>query len=94
MSAGLARLGQRQPDRAAAVHEEAVERLRQRLHAVDVGHQREGGLRLADRDHMLGLELAEPAAGADRPRDLGEDVVGERVAGVLAATRSARGRWP
>ena len=38
------------PGRAAAVHEEAVERLRERLHAVEVGHERERRLRLAGRD--------------------------------------------
>ena len=44
-------------DAAAAVHEEAVEGLRQRLHAVVVGHERERRLRLAGRDeHVLRLQ--------------------------------------
>ena len=37
----LARRRERQADRAAAVHEEGVERVRERLHAVVVGDERE-----------------------------------------------------
>ena len=44
---------------APAVHQEPVERLGERLHAVDVGGQRERRLRLAHGEDLLGLEVAE-----------------------------------
>ncbi len=75
---------QRRGRAAPAVHDEAVEGEGERLHAVDVGRQRERRLRLADGQDALGLEIAEGAVvvAAQRPADLGVDVVRERVAGV------------
>ena len=52
---------ERQADRAAAVHEEAVERVRQRLHAVVVGDERERRLRLTRGDQPLRLQAAQAA---------------------------------
>ena len=72
-----------------AVDEEPVEHLGERLHAVDVGGERGGGLRLADGQHLLHVEALERVEGAGRPErspDLREDVVGERVARVARAT--------
>ena len=91
MSAGVPASGSGEAGRAATVHEEPVERLRQRLHAVDVGHQREGRLRLADRDHLRGFEVAERrTALAYRPCDLREDVEREGVARVLQRSVALR----
>ena len=80
---GLARPDDRQPDSGAAVDEEAVERLRERLHAVVVRGHGERRLGLAGGDDALRLQPVQPVAGAHRPRDLGVDVEGEAVAGVL-----------
>ena len=78
-------------DAAPAVHEEAVEGLRQRLHAVVVGDQGERRLRLAGGDAPVGLEAAaSPSPPRSARRDLGVDVVGEAVAGVVE--RAVAGR--
>ena len=76
--------GRAEAGRTAAVHEEAVELLRERLHPVDVGDQCERRLRLADREHPLRLEVAESRGTApERTGDLGVDVERVRVARVL-----------
>ena len=94
-SSGVA---QRRGRAAPAVHDETVEGEGERLHAVDVGRQRERRLRLADGQDALGLEIAEGAVvvAAQRPADLGVDVVRERIAGVgeRAVPRRVEGLEP
>src|SRR5262249_60264926 len=71
---------------AAAVDEEAVVDVRDRVDRVDVVHEPEGRLRLPDRDHALRLEVAErvrPGWRTDRLRGLREHVVREAIAGMM-----------
>ena len=68
------------------MHEEAIEELCVWIDGVDVGHKARGGLRLASRNQALGHEPAERVLVAWHPEqctDLGEDVEGPRVTGVL-----------
>ena len=75
---GFAGLDEREPGCSSAVHEEAVERVRERLHAVDVGHEGERRLRLPERDDVGGRRAPEHRfVFAERPRHLREDV--ERI---------------
>jgi hypothetical protein len=70
---------------APAVDQEPVELVGQGLHAVGVGGEREGGLRLADGQQALDVQVAQRAGvarGSKGPGDLGVEVVGEGVAGV------------
>ena len=68
MSAYLPGADERQPDRAAAVHEEAVEGVGERLHAVEVGDERERRLRFARRDQPLRLQPAQARRRCGRAR--------------------------
>ena len=86
----LARPDEREAGAAAAVDEEGVEGLRQRLHAVVVGDHRERRLRLAGGDDPLGPQAAERVAGPERPADLGVDV--ERVAVTRVLERAVARR--
>ena len=70
-------------DPATAVHEESVERLGERLHAVVVRDEGEGGLRLAGGDEQVGRRTVQPGAGADRPGHLRVDVEREPVTRVV-----------
>jgi hypothetical protein len=70
------------PHRAAAMHEEAVERVRERLHAVVVRDERKRGLRLPAGDHSLRRDATQARAAPYGPRDLREDVEREPVTGV------------
>ena len=71
---------------ATAVDQEPVEGVGQGLHTVRVGRQRERRLRFADGEHTIDLEAVgrrpRRAVAAEGAADLGEDVVGVRVAGV------------
>ena len=66
----------------------AVEHPRQLVDTVDVGAQSCGGLRSADRDEPFdhkaaqGIQALATAVGTDGHPGLGEDVVGEGVAGM------------
>ena len=75
----FARADEPHGDATAAVHEEPVERLGERLHAVVVGDERKGGLRLAGGDEHGGRRAVDPGPRADRPGDLGVDVEREPV---------------
>ena len=61
----------------AAVHEEAVVDVDEGMDGVDVGDQAARGLRLTDRDEVLGFQSAEHRARVVTYRlpGLGEDVV-------------------
>ena len=91
---GLARPDERQSAAAPAVHEEAVEGARERLHAVVVGDERERGLRLAGGDDALRPQPAHAGAGAHRAGDLREDVERDSRPRDARATRSVRDRSP
>ena len=80
--ARLRRLRERRAATEAAVHEVAVVRVRQRRDRVEVRHEPERRLRLADAEHAARLQTAEQDAGlvAYRPAGLREDVVREAVA--------------
>ena len=94
MSAYLPGRDERKPDRAAAVHEETVERVRERLHAVVVGDERERRLRLARGEQPLRLRATQARAGAERARDLRVDVEREAVAGMFERAVARRDRSP
>ena len=89
------------PAGAAAVHQEAVVDVHERVHGVDVGDQTTGRLRLAGGDQALGLQPAEHhrRVVADRLAGLGEHVVRVAVTGMgerpvphgIAARRQALG---
>ena len=82
-SGGLAGTDQRQPASAAAVHEEPVEGVSERLHAVVVGHERERGLRFAGGDDALRPQPGHTGAGTHCASGLRVDVERKAVSGLL-----------
>jgi hypothetical protein len=79
------------------VHEEPVIDLGEQMDGVDVVDQTDRGLRLTDRDDVLGFQAAEDRARVvtDRLTGLGEDVVRvvvTRVRQVGVADRVSPGR--
>ena len=87
----LAGSDEREARRATAVHQEAVERERERLHSVVVGRERDRRLRLARSEHDLRPRSAEHrSAFQHRTRHLREDVERVPVAGMVKRAVAVR----
>lgn len=68
------------------VDQEAVEDSRNRIDAIDIGHEEPGRLGFADRNHSYRLETPQYAIGrgtADQFPGLRVDIKGERIAGMF-----------